>query len=74
MLPPDIHPALTQLLQALQSADNVTRTQAEDELNSGWVTSRPEVLMLGLVEQIQGSQDVGVRYLYITYLIRPSFD
>ncbi|KAF2234745.1 putative importin beta-3 subunit [Viridothelium virens] len=61
VLPPDVHAALAQLLQALQSADNVIRTQAEDELTTGWVSSRPEVLMMGLVEQIQGSDDAGLR-------------
>ncbi|KAI9666712.1 MAG: hypothetical protein M1821_004648 [Bathelium mastoideum] len=61
VLPPDVHPALTQLLQALQSPDNVARTQAEEELNSGWVASRPEILMIGLVEQIQGSEDPAIR-------------
>ena len=61
VLPPDVHPTLSVLLQALQSTDNVARTQAEEELSSGWVSSRPEILMMGLVEQIQGSEDLAVR-------------
>jgi importin-5 len=60
VLPPDVHPALAQLLQGLQSSDNVVRVNAEEELQAGWVQSRPEILMMGLVEQILGSEDTGV--------------
>jgi importin-5 len=63
VLPAEIHTALAQILQALQSPDNNVRTQAEDQLNSDWTAGRPDVLLMGLVEQIQGSQDPTVRCL-----------
>ena len=55
MLPPEITAELTQLLQALQSADNTTRSQAEEHLQNNWTAPRPDVLLMGLAEQI-GSQ------------------
>jgi hypothetical protein len=55
-LGPELHAALDQLLQGLQSPDNVLRTQAEAHLNDEWATSRPEVLLMGLSEQIEGAQ------------------
>lgn len=55
VLPPEVHNALVQLLQALSSADNNTRAHAEERLSSEWVQVRPDVLLMGLVEQIQGS-------------------
>jgi len=61
MLPPDVHAALSQLLVGLQSADNVVRTQAEEQLNAEWVQPRPDVLLMGLLEQIQGAEDPAVR-------------
>lgn len=61
MLPPDVHAELTQLLQALQSADNSIRSQAEDHLQNNWTATRPEVLLMGLAEQIQNAADVSVR-------------
>lgn len=57
ILPPDVHNALGQLLQALSSADNAVRTQAEESLNNEWVAARPEVLLMGLVEQMQATED-----------------
>lgn len=60
ILPPDVHAELTQLLQALQSADNSIRSQAEDHLQTSWTSTRPEVLLMGLAEQIQGSEDIAV--------------
>jgi hypothetical protein len=60
VLSPDVHSALTQLLQGLQSADNTIRTQAETNLNSDWVNQQPDVLLLGLVEQLGQSSDEGV--------------
>lgn len=62
MLPPEIHTALTQLLQALQSPDNNVRTQAEEQLHSDWTAERPDVLLMALVEQIQGSPEPAVRW------------
>jgi hypothetical protein len=61
MLPPEIHAELTQLLQALQSPDNSIRTQAEDHLTNSWTATRPEVLLMGLAEQIAASADASVR-------------
>jgi len=61
VLSPDVHSALTQLLQGLQSADNTIRTQAETNLNSDWVNQQPDVLLLGLVEQLGQSSDEGAR-------------
>lgn len=63
VLPAEIHTALAQVLQALQSADNIVRSQAEDRLHSDWTAGRPDVLLMGLVEQIQGSQESAVRCL-----------
>ena len=60
VLPQDVHNALTNLLQALQSADNNVRTQAEEQLNTEWTQARPDVLLMGLVEQLHGSQDAAV--------------
>jgi hypothetical protein len=61
VLPAEIHTALSQLLQGLQSADNVQRSAAESELNDEWVAKRPEILLMGLTEQIQGQEDQNVR-------------
>ncbi|KAK5113523.1 hypothetical protein LTR62_003392 [Meristemomyces frigidus] len=61
ILPAEVHSALTQLLQGLQSPDNTTRTPAEEQLNSEWVSRRPDMLLMGLAEQMQGSQDEGTR-------------
>jgi hypothetical protein len=60
VLPPEVHAALTQLLQGLQVTDNTLRAQAEEQLNTEWVQQRPDMLMMGLAEQMQGSQDEGV--------------
>lgn len=61
MLPTEVHTALSQLLAGLQSTDNDARARAEEELNSQWVEQRPEILLMGLVEQIQAAQDAAVR-------------
>ena len=61
MLPPDVHSVLSQLLQGLQSADNVVRTNAEESLNNEWIATRPDVLLMALVEQMQGAQEIVVR-------------
>lgn len=61
MLGTDTYNELTQTLQALQSPDNAIRSQAEDYLQNTWVNSRPEYLLLGLVEHIGNSNDVPVR-------------
>jgi oligoendopeptidase F len=61
LLPPEVHAELTQLLQALQSPDNGIRSQAEEHLQSNWTSSRPEILLMGLAEQIQGAGDNAIR-------------
>lgn len=60
MLPAEVHAELTQLLQALQSSDNSIRSQAEDHLTNNWTATRPEVLLMGLAEQIAASADASV--------------
>ena len=64
LVPPEVHTALNQLLQALQSTDNSARTRAEEQLNTEWVGQRPDMLLMGLVEQMQGSEDEGVTITY----------
>jgi hypothetical protein len=63
VLPPDVHNELAQLLDALQSSDNSVRSQAEEHLANNWTTTKPELLLMGLVEQIQGSNDPTVHTL-----------
>jgi hypothetical protein len=57
VLPPDVHAELAQLLDALQSSDNSVRSQAEQHLGDSWTQQKPDMLLMGLVEQIQGSND-----------------
>lgn len=61
VLPPDAHAELAQLLSALQSPDNNVRAQAEDHLTNNWTSAKPEMLLMGLVEHIHGSNDATVR-------------
>ncbi|KZF24570.1 importin beta-3 subunit [Xylona heveae TC161] len=61
VLPAEVHNALSQLLQGLSSADNAVRSQAEEQLNNEWVIARPDVLLVGLVEQIQGAAEPSTR-------------
>lgn len=63
VLAPEVTVELTQMLQALQSPDNNVRTQAEDHLATQWTNSKPEMLLMGLAEQIQDQQDAAVRFL-----------
>lgn len=60
VLSADIHAELAQLLQALQSADNSIRSSAEEHLQNNWTATRPEILLMGLAEQIQGAGDIQV--------------
>lgn len=62
ILPAEVHSALDQVLQALQSTDNAVRSQAEKTLNDDWLNQRPDMLLMGLAEQMQGSQDEGVSF------------
>lgn len=61
VLPAEVHTALANLLRGLQSPDNVQRTAAEQQLNEEWVAQRPEVLLMGLSEQIELAQETAVR-------------
>lgn len=56
-----------QLLQGLQATDNPTRTKAEEQLNTAWVAQRPDVLLMGLAEQMEGATDEGVSSLRDKY-------
>jgi hypothetical protein len=60
VLPAEVHTALTTLLKGLQSADNVERSAAEESLNREWFGARPEVLLMGLTEQMQLAQETSV--------------
>lgn len=57
LLPPEVHTALSQLLRALTTPDNTVRSQAEEQLNGEWIQNRPDVLLMGLAEQIEGAGD-----------------
>ena len=72
LLTPEVHTALSQLLQGLQSGQNNVRSAAEEQLNNEWVVARPDVLLMGLVEQmqIQMSQDASVCFS----MVRPMSD
>ncbi|EIT73173.1 armadillo-type protein [Aspergillus flavus] len=61
LLPPEVHSALSQLLRALTTPDNTVRTQAEEQLNNDWIQGRPDVLLMGLAEQIQGAEELVTR-------------
>lgn len=63
VLPPEVHAALASLLQGLSSPDNQIRTHAEEQLNNEWIAVRPDVLLMGLVEQIQSAQESTVWHL-----------
>jgi hypothetical protein len=63
LLPPEVHTALSQLLRALSTPDNAVRSQAEDQLNNEWVQNKPDVLLMGLAEQIGGAEDTLVSSL-----------
>lgn len=59
-LPEHIHAALTNLLRGLQLPDNVERTAAEEQLSQEWFAQRPDVLLMGLSEQIDFAPDSSV--------------
>lgn len=63
ILPPEVHAALASLLLGLSSPDNQIRTHAEEQLNNEWIAARPDVLLMGLVEQIQSAQEPSVWHL-----------
>lgn len=61
LLPADVQGALLQMLQALGSPDNNVRGQAEEQLKNDWEPNRPDMLLMGFVEQAYGAQDPTVR-------------
>ncbi|OTA99321.1 hypothetical protein M426DRAFT_68063 [Hypoxylon sp. CI-4A] len=61
VLPTETHTELAQLLQALQSPDNSIRSQAEGHLQNNWTNTRPEILLMGLAEQIASSTQSSLR-------------
>lgn len=60
VLPAEIGAALSGLLNDLSAADNQIRSSAEEQLTTEWVAARPDILLMGLVEQIQHSQEPAV--------------
>lgn len=70
VLPAEMHNELAQLLDALQSADNSVRSQAEDHLQNNWAIHKPEMLLMGLVEQIHGSNDATASLFVFSRLVR----
>lgn len=60
LLSPEYAEALAQLVVGLQSTDNIARKAAEDQLNTQWKLHRPDVLLIGLAEQLNTSEDSGV--------------
>ena len=63
VLSTQVHTALAELLQKLSTPDNQARTSAEEQLNNEWFTNQPDVLLMGLVEQIQLSQEPSVSHM-----------
>ncbi|KAI9833848.1 MAG: hypothetical protein M1826_006371 [Phylliscum demangeonii] len=61
MQPSEVYPAVAQLLQALASSDNHIRGRAEEQLTQEWVQKRPEMLLMALIEQIQGASEPSMR-------------
>ncbi|KAK3313938.1 armadillo-type protein [Apodospora peruviana] len=70
ILPADATAELTSLLQALQSPDNNVRSNAEDHLQNNWTNTRPEMLLMGLVEQIIASKDDNGARSYAAVIFR----
>ena len=62
VLPAEVGSALSRLLSKLSSPENAIRNSAEEQLNAEWVAARPDVLLMGLVEQIQNTQEPAVRF------------
>ncbi|KAF2641308.1 ARM repeat-containing protein [Massarina eburnea CBS 473.64] len=60
-LPENVHTALANLLSGLQSRDNAERSAAEDQLNNEWFNQRPDVLLMGLSEQMDFAPDSNTR-------------
>ena len=63
VLAPEVHTALAQLLQALSAPDNDVRSRAEEQLSTEWVAARPDLLLMGLAEQLQEANEPSVSML-----------
>lgn len=63
VLSAEVGNALIRLLNQLSSPENDARASAEEQLHAEWVSARPDILLMGLVEQIQNSQEPAVRIL-----------
>lgn len=61
LLPSEVTSVLAQLLQSLQSSNNVERSAAEEQLNNEWVVNRPDVLLMGLAETVKDNSDPSTR-------------
>jgi hypothetical protein len=68
VLDPEVYNLLSQLLAGLSSSENEVRSKAEEQLNTEWVTNKPDVLLMGLVEHIHDSADIKVRLLFLILL------
>lgn len=68
LLPENLVVELSQLLQALQSADNNTRSQAEEHLQNNWTVPRPDALLMGLAEQVGSQASNSVRTSIVAVL------
>lgn len=66
LLSSEIHTELGGILQNLTSSDNQARTQAEGRLKDDWFVKQPDVLLMGLAEQIQLSQEPSVRFAQLS--------
>ncbi|KAI9729351.1 MAG: hypothetical protein M1834_006874 [Cirrosporium novae-zelandiae] len=69
IIAPEIHSALVQLLELLQTPDNTIRAQAELQLTTEWLGKQPDVLLMALAEQMQGSPEAKTR-TYAAILFR----
>lgn len=62
-LHPELQGALAQLLQGLNSPDNELRGKYEDSLANEWQSQKPDILLMGLVEQAHINPDEKVSLL-----------
>ncbi|KAG5438294.1 hypothetical protein PCANB_002782 [Pneumocystis canis] len=65
--------ALSSLLSSLKHTDNEIRTKAEASLHEQWIPHEPEILLVGLAEQVNTSQDSSLRSFAVILLRRISF-
>ncbi|QSL64408.1 hypothetical protein MERGE_001709 [Pneumocystis wakefieldiae] len=65
--------ALTSLLSSLKHTDNEIRMKAEASLHEQWIAHEPEILLVGLAEQVNISEDSSLRSFAVILLRRISF-